>query len=153
MKVEIERKFLVRGEAWRELAEGVPFRQGYLQTRPCTVRVRTEGARGVLTIKGPSQGIARQEFEYEIPVEEADLMLDTLAQRPLIHKCRYAVPYKGFIWEIDEFFEENAGLVVAEIELSNEAQPFEKPEWIGEEVTGDRRYSNASLSVLPFSRW
>ncbi|WP_366945645.1 CYTH domain-containing protein, partial [uncultured Bilophila sp.] len=86
-------------------------------------------------------------------VEEADLMLDTLAQRPLIQKRRYAVPYKGFVWEVDEFFEENAGLIVAEIELSYEAQPFEKPEWIGEEVTGDRRYSNASLSVLPFSRW
>ncbi len=153
MKMEIERKFLVRGEAWRDLAEGVPFRQGYLQTRPCTVRVRTEGARGVLTIKGPSQGLARQEFEYEIPVEEADLMLDTLAQRPLIQKRRYALPYKGLVWEVDEFFEENAGLIVAEIELSYEAQPFEKPEWIGEEVTGDRRYSNASLSVLPFSRW
>lgn len=151
--MEIERKFLVRGDAWRRLAEGVPFRQGYLQTRPCTVRVRTEGNKGVLTIKGPSQGLSRREFEYEIPVEEAELMLDTLVGQPPISKRRYTVPYKGFVWEIDEFFGENEGLIVAEIELSDEAQPFEKPEWIGEEVSGDRRYSNASLSVLPFSRW
>lgn len=153
MKMEIERKFLVRGDAWRRLAEGIPFRQGYLQTRPCTVRVRTEGNKGVLTIKGPSQGLSRREFEYEIPVEEAELMLDTLVSQPPIFKRRYTVPYKGFIWEVDEFFGENEGLIVAEIELSDEAQPFEKPEWIGEEVSGDRRYSNASLSVQPFSRW
>ena len=153
MKKEIERKFLVKGEAWRGLAPGVAYRQGYLQTTPCTVRVRTEGSRGVLTIKGPTCGCTGSEFEYEIPLEEAEAMLDTLALRPLIRKVRYTIPYRGFLWEIDEFSDENAGLVVAEIELEAEDQPFDKPEWIGDEVTHDRRYVNAALMTHPFSRW
>ena len=153
MNVEIERKFLVKSEAWRGLAEGVRFRQGYLQTHPCTVRVRTEGGRGVLTVKGQTRGFSREEFEYEIPREDADRMLDTLAQPSLIDKIRYTIPYQGFIWEVDEFLGENAGLVVAEIELSDERQTFERPEWIGEEVTGDRRYANSTLASRPFKTW
>ena len=153
MPVEIERKFLVKNDAWRGLAQGIPFRQGYLQTSPCTVRVRTEGGRGVLTVKGRTRGFSRDEFEYEIPFEDADRMLDTLAQPPLIRTCRYRIPYKGFVWEVDEFFGDNEGLIVAEIELADEAQSFEKPDWIGEEVTGDRRYANSSLASRPFRRW
>lgn len=132
MNVEIERKFLVKSEAWRGLAEGVRFRQGYLQTHPCTVRVRTEGERGVLTIKGQTRGFSREEFEYEIPRGDADRMLDTLALPSLIDKIRYKIPYQGFVWEVDEFLGDNAGLVVAEIELSDEGQAFERPGWIGE---------------------
>ena len=142
MNVEIERKFLVKSEAWRGLAEGVRFRQGYLQTHPCTVRVRTEGERGVLTIKGQTRGFSREEFEY-----------DTLALPSLIDKIRYKIPYQGFVWEVDEFLGDNAGLVVAEIELTDEGQAFERPEWIGEEVTGDRRYANSALSSRPFCMW
>ena len=129
MNVEIERKFLVKSEAWRGLAEGVRFRQGYLQTHPCTVRVRTEGERGVLTIKGQTRGFSREEFEYEIPRGDADRMLDTLALPSLIDKIRYKIPYQGFVWEVDEFLGDNAGLVVAEIELSDEGQAFERPGW------------------------
>lgn len=153
MNVEIERKFLVKSEAWRGLAEGVRFRQGYLQTHPCTVRVRTEGERGVLTIKGQTRGFSREEFEYEIPRGDADRMLDTLALPSLIDKIRYKIPYQGFVWEVDEFLGDNAGLVVAEIELSDEGQAFERPEWIGEEVTGDRRYANSALASRPFCSW
>ena len=153
MKKETERKFLVRGEAWRDLAPGVAYRQGYLQTSPCTVRVRAEGSRGVLTIKGPTHGCTRSEFEYEIPLEEAEAMLDTLALHPLIRKTRYTIFYRGFVWEVDEFSDENVGLVVAEIELEDEEQVFDKPEWIGAEVTHDRRYANAALVRHPFSRW
>ena len=153
MNVEIERKFLVKSEAWRGLAEGVRFRQGYLQTHPCTVRVRTEGERGVLTIKGQTRGFSREEFEYEIPRGDADRMLDTLALPSLIDKIRYKIPYQGFVWEVDEFLGDNAGLVVAEIELSDEGQAFERPGWIGEEVTGDRRYANSALASRPFCMW
>ena len=153
MNVEIERKFLVKSEAWRGLAEGVRFRQGYLQTHPCTIRVRTEGERGVLTVKGQTRGFSREEFEYEIPRGDADRMLDTLALPSLIDKIRYKIPYQGFVWEVAEFLGDNAGLVVAEIELSDEGQAFELPDWIGEEVTGDRRYANSALSSCPFCTW
>ena len=144
MNVEIERKFLVKSEAWRGLAEGVRFRQGYLQTHPCTVRVRTEGERGVLTIKGQTRGFSREEFEYEISRGDADRMLDTLALPSLIDKIRYKIPYQGFVWEVDEFLGDNAGLVVAEIELSDEGQAFERPGWIGEEV---------ATAGMPIPRW
>ncbi len=153
MNMEIERKFLVRSRGWRGLVPGVRFRQGYLQTSPSTVRVRTEGERGVLTIKGRTRGFSREEFEYEIPREDADRMLDTLAQGALIEKIRYRIPCGGFVWEVDEFFGDNAGLVVAEIELADEGQSFDLPEWVGEEVTGDRRYSNSSLSTHPYCEW
>lgn len=153
MGIEIERKFLVSGDGWKERAEGIPFRQGYLQRRPCTVRVRTEGKRGVLTIKGPSHGISRAEYEYEIPLADADAMLDTLVEGPLVHKVRYTVPYAGKTWVIDVFDGENAGLTVAEIELESEEETFALPPWIGQEVTHDRRYSNAQLAEHPFSTW
>lgn len=153
MPVEIERKFLVRNDGWRDLAVCVPFRQGYLQTRPCTVRVRTEGERGVLTIKGSTQNYTRSEFEYVIPFDDATALLDTLALRPLIHKCRYTIPHDGDIWVVDEFFEENAGLVLAEIELTCESQTFALPSWIGAEVTHDPRYANASLVSHPYTLW
>ncbi|PID71930.1 MAG: adenylate cyclase [Desulfobulbus propionicus] len=154
MSVEIERKFLLAGNTWRDLAPGKEYRQGYVRDgQGCTVRVRSTCDQGYLTIKGSGNGISRLEYEYEIPVEEADAMLDQLCRKPIIEKTRYTIPYAGFIWEVDEFHGENQGLIVAEIELEFEEQPFEKPEWVGEEVTGDVRYFNACLAKHPFSQW
>ena len=152
MNVEIERKFLVKSEAWRGLAEGVRFRQGYLQTHPCTVRVRTEGERGVLTIKGQTRGFSREEFEYEIPLLDAEAML-ALCEQPLIEKRRFLESYGGFTWEVDVFAGANEGLVVAEIELPTEDAAFIKPHWIGAEVSGDVRYYNSSLIHHPYREW
>jgi adenylate cyclase len=150
---EIERKFLVIGNAWRT-GDGTRIRQGYLRTEiNGVVRVRTKGKRAYLTIKGNTTGITRLEFEYEIPVEEANLILEKLCMKPLIEKIRYEAYVSGFKWEIDEFLEENAGLVVAEIELENENQEFTKPDWLGREVSSDFRYQNASLVKNPYSRW
>jgi adenylate cyclase len=154
MAQEIERKFLLAGEGWRGLAPGVEYRQGYLcASKERSVRVRLAGNKGYLTVKGKTIGASRSEYEYEIPPEDASLMLDELCPQPLIEKKRYTIPLHGCIWEVDEFFGLNAGLVVAEIELKSENQPFERPEWIGEEVTGDPRYYNAALSIAPYSTW
>ena len=154
MGKEIERKFLVKGEAWKSLATGRRYRQGYLNSaKERTVRVRTIDNRAFLTVKGPNTGITRSEFEYEIPLEDARAMLDTLAERPLIEKTRYKIASSGHVWEVDEFEGENQGLVVAEIELSTEGESFEKPEWIGEEVSDDPRYYNSSLVAHPYSSW
>ncbi len=117
------------------------------------MRVRTIGAQGYLTIKGISIGASRTEYEYEIPVDDAHELLDELCLRPLIEKRRHRVPFGGLIWEIDEFFGENHGLIVAEVELTSEDQDVELPPWIGEEVTGDPRYFNSSLVERPFSTW
>ena len=154
MGIEIERKFLIATDDWRGLAEGMDYRQGYLSTvKERTVRVRTVGERGFLTIKGISIGATRAEFEYEIPVDDAHELLDELCLRPLIEKRRHRVPFGGLTWEIDEFFGENHGLIVAEVELDDENQLIELPPWIGEEVTGDPRYFNASLVERPYSTW
>ena len=154
MGVEIERKFLVCGDGWKALAEGVLLRQGYLSSAPDrTVRVRGEGGAAMLTIKGRSAGATRSEWEYPIPIPDAQALLDALCERPLIEKKRYRIPFEGMVWEVDEFLGENAGLVVAEIELSAEDQAFSKPDWVGEEVTHDPRYFNSSLIRNPYSRW
>jgi adenylate cyclase len=152
--VEIERKFLLQGDAWRTLGQPVLLRQGYLSSDPArTVRVRIEGDKGTLTIKGKNAGATRGEWEYEVPVLEAAELLDTLCQRPLVEKYRRRIAHGGHTWEVDEFLGENAGLVVAEIELTNENEAFDKPDWIGEEVTGDARYYNSSLVRTPYSLW
>ena len=154
MGVEIERKFLLIGNGWRTLAEPVLLRQGYLCSDPVrTVRVRIEGEAGVLTIKSKSVGATRGEWEYPIPLQEAQEMLDRLCERPLVEKYRRRIAYAGFTWEVDEFLGENAGLVVAEIELPLEDAVFDKPDWIGQEVTGDKRYYNSSLIRFPYSQW
>jgi adenylate cyclase len=154
MAQEIERKFLIANDAWRNGASGVHYRQGYLSTEPTrTVRVRLAGSRGYLTIKGKSSGAARLEYEYEIPAADANELLDLLCQRPLIEKVRYKITFAGMTWEVDEFEGENAGLLIAEVELQSEDQRVELPPWVGEEVTGDRRYYNASLIAQPFSSW
>ena len=154
MSVEIERKFLVRGSAWKVLGQGVAIRQGYLSTNPDrVVRVRIEDESATLTIKGRTKGITRGEWEYAISLEEADQLLNDLCERPLIEKTRTRVVYEGMVWEVDEFFGDNLGLVVAEIELESEEQSFSKPDWIAEEVTDDARYFNANLLRHPFSDW
>ncbi len=154
MGKEIERKFLVTGDAWRSLAEGTSYRQGYLNSaKERTVRVRTIGDKAFLTVKGLTVGATRSEYEYEIPPAECNAMLDTLAEKPIIDKKRYKIPYGGLTWEVDEFFGENAGLIVAEVELESEDQAFKKPEWVGEEVTGDPRYFNSNLIKHPYTRW
>jgi adenylate cyclase len=154
MGVEIERKFLVRGEEWKSLGESVLLRQGYLSSQPeRIVRVRIEGDRAMMTIKGRSVGASRGEWEYPLPMEDARVFLDQLCERPIIEKHRYRIVHEGMTWEVDEFMGENAGLVVAEIELESEGQGFEKPEWVGEEVTQDARYFNSNLLRHPFSRW
>jgi CYTH domain-containing protein len=154
MAKEIERKFLVTGPGYKEGVAGVAYRQGYLSTvKERTVRVRTVGPKGFLTIKGITVGVSRSEFEYEIPSSEADAMLNDLCERPLIEKNRYKVKHGGLVWEIDEFFGENAGLVVAEVELSDENQALTLPPWVGAEVSGDPRYFNSNLIKHPFTKW
>jgi len=152
--VEIERKFLLTDMSWKPGARGLTMRQAYLSTDPDrTVRVRVAGDQGWLTIKGRSSGPVRAEFEFPIPAGEANEMIETLALQPAIEKTRYRVGHEGAVWEIDEFAGDNAGLVVAEIELESAGQSFARPLWLGREVTGDPRYTNARLSILPFNRW
>lgn len=153
MGIEIERKFLVRGDAWRALATGIQVRQGYLCTDPGrSVRVRLVGGQAFLTVKGAGDGAARPEYEYEIPAADAQDLLG-LCMPPLIDKTRYVVPLGGLAWEVDEFHGANQGLVIAECELESEDQRVDKPDWVGEEVTGDVRYYNSSLVARPFTTW
>ena len=154
MGIEIERKFLLVGDAWRGLGEPVLLRQGYLSSqRERVVRVRIEGGAAMLTIKGVSVGASRGEWEYPIPLADAEQLLDGLCERPLIEKYRRRIEFAGNVWEVDEFLGANDGLVVAEIELASEDQAFERPDWVGDEVTDDARYFNANLIRKPFSLW
>lgn len=152
MPKEIERKFLVKNDAWRTTS-GTNYRQGYLSSvKERTVRVRVIENKGFLTIKGIAVGATRLEFEYEIPRRDADILLG-ICEQPLIEKKRYRVEHKGFIWEVDEFFGDNQGLIIAELELESEDQEFPRPDWAGEEVTGDSRYFNSNLIKNPFTAW
>lgn len=154
MAVEIERKFLVLNDSWRKNAMGVLFRQGYLSAEPDrTVRVRLEGDLGKLTIKGKTEGISRSEYEYDIPQQDASELLDKLCLQPLIEKTRYRVEHGGLIWEIDEFYGANEGLMIAEVELESEQMEIELPDWIGQEVSDNPRYYNANLVREPFKDW
>jgi adenylate cyclase len=154
MGIEIERKFLLAGAAWRGLGQPTLMRQGYLCADPVrTVRVRIEGERAVITVKSKSVGASRGEWEYEIPVPDAAELLERLCEQPLVEKVRHRIEHAGHVWEVDEFLGENAGLVVAEIELGAEDETFEKPAWVGREVTGDQRYYNSSLIRQPYSKW
>jgi adenylate cyclase len=154
MAKEIERKFLVNGDSWRSLATGKRYRQGYLSTvKERTVRVRTAGDRGYITVKGITVNATRSEYEYEVPLSDANEMLYNLCERPLIEKVRYRIPIGPVTWEVDEFEGENRGLVTAEVELTDENQQFSLPDWIGTEVTKDPRYFNANLVAHPYSKW
>ncbi len=154
MGKEIERKYLVRSDEWKAMGKGKYYRQGYLSTvKERVVRVRTIDDTAFMTIKGVTVGVSRSEFEYAIPVEDANIMLDALCEKPIIEKYRAKVEFGGLVWEIDEFHGDNEGLVVAEVELTKEDQHIDVPAWIGEEVSGDPRYFNSNLIKHPFTKW
>lgn len=155
MATEIERKFLVRDDSWLDDAhQGTVYRQGYLPCeRTASVRVRVAGDKAYLNIKSAALSVIRKEFEYEIPVHDAEDLLDNLCERPLIEKIRYLVDHEGHIWEIDVFEGENDGLVVAELELSSQDERFARPPWLGDEVSDDPRYYNVSLVKSPYKSW
>jgi len=155
MGQEIERKFLVKTDQWRAQAtRELRMRQGYLSDgMESSVRVRVENDRAFLNIKSSKDGIHRHEFQYEIPLHEAEEMLDHVALRPLIEKTRFEVPVGRHLWEVDVFAGDNAGLVVAEVELRHADEAFVRPDWIGEEVSDDLRYYNVSLRKEPYNRW
>jgi adenylate cyclase len=172
MNLEIERKFLVNDPSFLEGMEGTEYCQGYLAhyhdqssknllsssfsvKQGATIRVRTQGEKAVITIKGPPQGaerISRLEFEYPIPLEDAKTLL-TLCKEPFIYKRRYRIEHEGSLWEVDRFSETNEGLVLAEIELPEETASFSTPPWLGEEVSQDPRYTNSYLVRFPYTTW
>ena len=155
MSIEIERKFLVCGEFRNEATEATEIVQGYLSTAPgSTVRIRIRGEKGYITVKGKSDesGIGRYEWEKEIPVDEARELLRLCEPYP-VEKTRHLVPFRGHIFEVDVFRGANSGLVMAEIELGSPGEPFDKPSWLGEEISGDPRYFNSALSVKPYMSW
>lgn len=151
---EIERKFLVSGDGWKPGFDPKPMRQGYLAFGPpVSVRIRVSDGRGVLNIKQSTLDISRDEFEYEIPAEEAEFMLMHLCAGQAILKTRHHVRHGGLLWEVDVFEGANAGLVIAEVELDSEDQRVDLPPWVGCEVSGDPRYLNSSLAQRPFTSW
>lgn len=155
MGTEIERKFLLASDAWRDqVEESVRLVQGYLaRGERSAIRVRIKDETAHLNIKHTVDGIHRLEFEYPIPVADAQEILDQVALRPLIDKTRHHVTHGGHLWEIDEFHGDNAGLIVAEIELDHPDEAFERPAWLGEEVSDDVRYYNSRLSEHPYTQW
>ncbi len=155
MADEIERKFLVADDSWRDaVMSSTRILQGYLASSELsTVRVRVRGEHGYLTIKGATVGVTRSEFEYEIPVADAEAMLETLAAGPVIDKVRHLIPVGGHTWELDVFAGDNDGLVMAEIELGSDDEAFERPGWAGDEVSDDPRYFNVNLAREPYGTW
>lgn len=154
MGKEIERKYLVDVAAWKPQDQGIHFKQGYLNTqKERVVRVRIEGDKAKLTIKGVSVGVTRAEFEYSIPIDDAAILLDNLCEKPLIDKHRHKEVHGGKTWEIDVFHGDNEGLVVAEIELGSEDEKFPTPAWATQEVSSDPRYFNSNLLKNPFKTW
>ena len=156
MGTETERRFLVGSNEWRALATGVPYEQAYMRRdKGRTVRVRIAGDEAFLTIKGATaaDGISHPEYEYKIPKSDAREMLDTLCLPGNIEKTRSRVPFGGMVWEVDEFKGANAGLLIAEVEMPSADYALKLPAWVGAEITGDGRYSNAELSKTPYSQW
>lgn len=154
MAYEIERKFLVNGDYKTHAFKNYQIKQGYLSLSGTVVRVRIKDNQAFITIKNaPKEGLLiRSEWEYEIPLSDAEEML-SICTNSIIHKTRYLVEFGGHVFEVDEFYGANEGLVIAEIELQREDEPFERPEWLGDEVTGDVRYYNSYLSIHPYSEW
>jgi adenylate cyclase len=154
MAKEIERKYLVANSQWQaHVSKSTSFKQGYLNYDPeRTIRVRTAETQAFLTIKGMTTGLSRDEYEYEIPLADALAMLK-LCEHPPVEKVRHLIPHGNHIWELDVFEGANEGLVLAEIELASEEEGFELPVWLGAEVSGDRRYSNSTLSLQPYTTW
>lgn len=154
MALEIERKYLLKNEDWRsEVNSEIHIKQGYLNSvKERTVRVRIKGDKGYITVKGKNESATRQEFEYEIPIADVESML-LLCEKPVIEKIRREILMDGKTWEIDEFYGENKGLIVAEIELESEEETYDIPAWLGEEVTHDPRYYNSRLISHPYRLW
>lgn len=154
MAVEIERKYLVRNKAYRQLGRPVAYRQGYLsRTKERVVRVRVEGERAYLTVKGKTSGFARAEYEYEIPLGDAEYMLAELCEKPIIEKDRYKIVHNGVEWDVDEFGGLNEGLITAEVHLSDENEKVDLPDWAGREISNEPRYFNVNLAKQPYSNW
>lgn len=154
MPKEIERKFLVLDDSYKKLTRGVLYKQGYLNSLPDrTVRVRVFDQKGFITVKGKAKGLTRLEYEYGIPYNDAVEMIELLCEKPVIEKLRFKLEANGSTWEVDEFLGDNEGLVIAEIELESEEQEFEKPSWVGEEVTMYSKYSNSNLVKAPYKTW
>ena len=153
MAQEIERKFLVHADRLPPLPNPYVIKQGYIPASGATVRVRLRNDEAFLTLKGRSRGLTRSEFEYPIPVADAEAMLEELCKYPYIAKKRYLIAHEGHTWELDIFEGENAGLMIAEIELQHEDEAFAKPEWVAEEVSDDPRYRNSYLVEHPFVGW
>lgn len=155
MAIEIERKFLLKNNSWREqIYASKTIRQGYLApVGTSSIRVRIQGDKANINIKSARLGIKRTEYEYDIPLEDAIDMLDNLCQQPQINKTRHLLKVGRHTWEIDEFYDDNDGLIVAEVELEAEDEAFEKPDWLGQEVSDDRRYYNVSLVKNPYKSW
>ena len=156
MAFEIEYKFLVDTTLWQRPEGGIRMRQGYVATKDgTTVRVRIAGEKAYLTLKDHAVGLTRHEFEYEIPVADAETLLDTMCAKPQVDKIRYRIPAAepGLVWEVDEFLGDNAPLVTAEIELPAEDTPFTRPAWLGADVSDDHRYKNNNLARKPYSTW
>ena len=151
---EIERKFLVKDNRYRQLAEPLFYRQGFISTDwQRIVRVRIQPGSAFLAIKGPKKGVVRPEYEYQIPISHAEYMLAELCIKPIIEKDRYKIKIDGLQWEVDEFHGANEGLIVAEVELQEENQHIELPDWIGREVSDDPKYFNSNLVKNPYSNW
>ncbi|GAA0715674.1 CYTH domain-containing protein [Aquimarina litoralis] len=154
--IEIERKFLVKSNAYKQSAnKSIHIIQGFLNTDPNrTVRIRIKGEQAFITVKGKSNdtGTSRFEWEKNIPVEDAKNLIE-ICEQGVIKKIRYEIPSGDHVFEVDEFFDENQGLIIAEIELQDENEAFDKPNWLGDEVTGDPKYYNSQLSKLPFRNW
>ncbi len=154
MAQEIERKFLVADPRFLQERDGIYLKQGYIPGRMrSAARIRIKGDVGFITLKGETTGISRCEYEYEIPLRDAEEMLELFCAKPFIEKTRYEIEYEGMLWEVDVFHGENEGLVLAEVELEHEQQGFVAPLWIGEEVSHDGRYFNASLALNPYKSW
>jgi adenylate cyclase len=155
MAREIEHKFLLANEDWRKKVEkSVQYKQGYLSSQPTSsIRVRISDHHAWLNIKSATIGTERLEYEYDIPLQDAEEIIAALCKKPLIEKTRHFIPIDDHLWEIDEFAGDNTGLVVAEIELAEKDQLFHKPQWLGEEVTHDLRYYNNNLAINPYKNW
>lgn len=155
MGIEIERKYLINYEKWQKVKKplGQAFRQGYILTDPTkTIRVRLTETSGYLTIKGLSMGATRPEYEYDIPISDAEELLDNFSISEL-SKIRYKIAFENKVWEVDEFLGDNTGLIIAEIELKSEDEHFKCPDWIDKEVTGDEKYYNSNLTITPYNNW
>lgn len=155
MALEIERKFLIRGESWRQASTGsAPILQGYFARTPLVrARIRIYGEKGFITLKSENGTLVRHEFEYEIPKADALEMIEQFSIEPVIAKMRYDVPFEGVVWAVDVFEGANSGLILAEAELKSPDQPLALPPWVGREVTDDRRYGNSNLARHPFVTW